>query len=416
MKIAIIGSGISGLVCAHLLHREHEIVVFEANDYVGGHTNTVCVESADGPLNIDTGFIVYNEKNYPNFVRLINGLNIATQPTEMSFSVRCDRTGLEYNGTSLNKLFVQRRNLLRPSFYRMVADILRFYREGKALLARGGGELPLGEYLDTGRYSRQFIEQHLLPLASAVWTTDLRRIREFPARYLLQFFENHGFLDLRNRPKWRVITGGSCMYVKKLIEPFRTRIRLSTPVRSISRSAEHVKIQPLSGPAESFEQVILATHSDQSVRLLADCRGEERNILGAIGYQENNAILHTDTRCLPTRRRAWASWNYRLPLQFAERTTVTYNMNILQSLSAKETYCVTLNPDPSAIESSKVIRKIVYHHPLYTPASVAAQSRHAEISGTRQRTHFCGAYWGYGFHEDGVKSALKVCEAFGAML
>ena len=428
VKIAIVGSGISGLVCAYLLHREHDIAVFEAADYAGGHTNTIRVDSnaEGGPLNVDTGFIVYNEKNYPNFVKLLRKLNIATQPADMSFSVRCAQTGLEYASSSPNRLFAQRRNLLRPSFYRMLADILRFNREGKKLLECDGAEIPelaLGEHLRAGAYSQAFIEQHLLPLASAVWSTDLRRMREFPARYLLRFFDNHGFLDVRNRPKWRVISGGSRQYVERMIAPFRDRIRLRTAVRSIRRNphgreggdgGEGIEIQPAAGRAECFDRVILATHSDQSLRMLADPSDAERNILGAIGYQENDAVLHTDTALLPRRQRAWASWNYHLSAREREHTAVTYNMNMLQTLSAKETYCVTLNRT-AEIAPGRVIRRIGYHHPQYTPAAVAAQRRHGEISGVRF-THYCGAYWGYGFHEDGVNSALKVCESFGAKL
>ena len=414
MKLAIIGSGISGLVCAYLLYRWHEITVFEANTYIGGHTHTIPVETPAGTVNVDTGFIVYNEKCYPNFIKLITRLNVATQPTEMSFSVRCDRTGLEYASSGLNKLFAQRRNLLRPSFYRMLLDILRFNREGKTLLKEEGQETTLGELLRAGGYSKNFIEHHFLPLAGSVWSTNLKDMQEFPARYLLQFFENHGFLDVHNRPKWRVITGGSNQYIAPLTAGFGQRIRLNAPVRSVRRTPEGVQIETQSGGVEHYEQVIFATHSDQSLRILSDPSEEERNILSAIRYQENDAVLHTDTNLLPRCRRAWASWNYHLLNDPPERPTVTYNMNILQSLKTRETYCVTLNRT-AAIAPEKIIKRICYHHPLYTPAAVAAQKRHSEISGVRN-THFCGAYWGFGFHEDGVNSALKVCASFGAAL
>ncbi|MEO8603947.1 MAG: FAD-dependent oxidoreductase [bacterium] len=411
MHIAIVGSGISGLLSAALLARAHEVTLFEADDRLGGHTHTHRVERFGRVYNIDTGFIVYNERTYPNFIRLLDQLGVATQPTEMSFSVRDERNGLEYNGTDLNRLFAQRRNLLRPSFLRMVRDILRFYREAPELLDGEDDSLTLGQYLARGGYSRAFIEQHLVPMGSAVWSADPCRMLDVPARYLVQFFANHGFLTVDNRPRWRVVRGGSQAYIAPLVRGFRDRIRLRAPVRQILRRGDGVRVSAWGGEAERFDAVVIATHSGQALAMLGDARPLEREVLGAMPYQRNEAVLHTDARLLPRCRRAWAAWNYHVLDDAPAAATVTYNMNILQSLESPEPFCLTLNRS-DAIDPAAVIARMTYDHPVYTRASVAAQRRWSEINGV-DRTYFCGAYWGYGFHEDGVRSALAVAQCFG---
>ncbi len=415
MKIALVGTGIAGMVAAYLLHHEHEITVFEANDYIGGHTNTLDVERDGRAYAVDTGFIVYNDWTYPNFIKLLARLGVATQPSAMSFSVRDEASGLEYNGTSLNTLFAQRRNLFRPSFYRMIADILRFNREARALLQTADNQTTLRDYLAANRYSAEFVEHYIIPMGAAIWSADPAQMRHFPARYFVRFFENHGMLSVDRRPQWRVVTGGSRRYVEALTRPFRSRIRLRCPVRSIKRWAGHVEVtaQQVNGPTEShrFDRLIMATHSDQALALLADPSDEERTVLGAIRYQENEAVLHTDRSLLPKRRLAWASWNYHLSDKPTNRVAVTYHMNTLQSLRAPCEFCVTLNRT-EAIDPAAIIKRITYHHPVYTRETVAAQRRHEEINGVN-RTYYCGAYWSYGFHEDGVNSALAVCKHFG---
>ncbi len=405
MNIAIIGTGISGLTAAWHLHREHRLTIFEANDYIGGHTNTVETEFWGKTYAVDTGFIVYNNWTYPNFIQLLDRLGVASQPTVMSFSVRCERTGLEYNGQDLNTLFAQRFNLFRPSFHRMLRDILRFNREAPALL-EGDGEISLNDYLREQRYSREFIEQYIIPMAAAIWSAEPGLMGEMPARFFVQFFKNHGLLSVNQRPQWRVIQGGSRNYVGPLIAPFRDRIRLNCPVEWVRRQPNHVQVKTRHGPVERFDEVVIATHSDQALRLLADLTPREREILGAIPYQENEAVLHTDTRLLPRRKLAWAAWNYHLAAQPQTRVAVTYNMNILQNLDAPVTFCVTLNRS-EAIDPARILYRAIYHHPVFTDAGVRAQARRDEISGVN-RTWYCGAYWSYGFHEDGVNSGLAV--------
>lgn len=410
MHIAVIGAGISGMVAARILHSEHDITVFEANDYIGGHTHTVDVADDDRTLAVDTGFIVFNERTYPNFVALINQLGVPWQDSEMSFSVHCERTGLEYCPNPPALFFAQRRNLFRPSIWRMVREILAFRRE----LPRTT-ELPetvtLGDHLSQKRYSRAFVEYFLVPMGAAIWSADPGRFEEMPACMFARFFYNHGFLELHDQPQWLVIQGGSRNYVGALTQPYQDCIRLGCSVRSIRRRPDHVEIETTDGQRESFDQVVLATHSDQALRLLEDPTDKEREILGAIPYQENVVVLHTDTDMLPKRRKVWASWNYRVPRESQSAVAITYDMNILQSLKADREYCVTLN-QTEKINPAKIERRFVYAHPVYDPQALRAQRRHAEISGTN-RTHFCGAYWGYGFHEDGVNSALAVGQAFG---
>lgn len=415
MRIAVIGTGISGMLAAYLLHRDHEVSVFEAADYLGGHTNTIQVRLDGLTYAVDTGFVVFNDWTYPNFIHLLNQLGVESQASDMSFSVTCERTGLEYNGTSLNTLFAQRRNLLRPSFYRMIRDILRFNRESLSLLDQPEPGPPLGLYLEAQRYSREFIDHYIVPMGAAIWSASYETMWGFPARYLVQFFKNHGMLSVDERPTWRVIKGGSQRYVEKLVAPFRNRIHLNSPVESIGRFPDYVEIRTkMDGRdyrALQFDYVIIATHSDQALSMLADPSPTEKEVLGAIHYQENEAVLHTDTSLLPKRKLAWAAWNYHLLGAQPDRAVLTYHMNTLQNLTAPCEFCVTLN-HTQAINPATILRRITYHHPVYSPEAVVAQKRHGEISGAN-RTSYCGAYWGYGFHEDGVKSALAVCRSFG---
>jgi len=410
MRIAVIGAGISGMVAAYLLHGEHEVTVFEANDYIGGHTHTVDVALGGRTLPVDTGFIVFNERTYPNFVRLLGKLDVDRQDSNMSFSVHCEKTGLEYCPSTLDKLFAQRRNLLRPTFLRMVRDIFAF-RKRLGDMAELPAGVTLGRYLAEENRSQAFVEYFIIPMGAAIWSADPRRFQEFPARMFARFLLNHGFLNVRHQPQWLVIKGGSHRYAAALTAPFADRIRLNCPVQSIRRGPEAVKVVSKKGRSEQFDHVIVATHSDQALALLADAGESEREILGAIPYQDNRVVLHTDTAMLPRRRKVWASWNYRIPGDDRQAVAVTYDMNLLQSLDAAQEYCVTLN-QTEKIDAGRVVQRLRYAHPVYTPAGLAAQQRHHEISGVR-RTHYCGAYWGYGFHEDGVNSALAVCKYFG---
>lgn len=407
MNIAIIGSGISGLVAAYHLHADHNITLFEANDYIGGHTRTVNVELAGKRYAVDIGFVVFNDWTYPNFVALVDTLGIASQPSPMSFSVDCESTGLEYSGASLNTLFSQRRNIFRPAFYRMLRDVLRFNREAPSLLSQANLSMTLGDYLEHNDYSPEFIEHYIVPMGAAIWSTAPQRLRTFPASYFARFFHNHGMLSLDERPTWRVIKGGSAQYVEKLTASFRDRIRLSSPVSCVRRQRNEVQLELANGECREFDYVVMACHSDQALRLLPDASSDEHEILGVIPYQENEVILHTDESLLPRSRRAWAAWNYHLSAEPQERVAVTYNMNILQGIEAPRQLCVTLNR-ADAIDPEKIIHRFVYHHPLYTAAAREAHRGYTRINGS-QRTFFCGAYWGYGLHEDGVKSALKMC-------
>jgi uncharacterized protein len=410
MRIAIIGAGVSGLVAAHLLHDRHEVSVFEAGARPGGHADTVRVDTADATHWVDTGFIVFNDRNYPRFERLLDRLGVATQPARMSFGVSSEDGAFEYASTSPNGLFATRANLVSPRFHRMLRDVRRFQREARDLLA-SDEDPALAEWLERRGFSPAFVERLIVPQAAAVWSADPRQMWSFPARFLAEFFDNHGMLGVRGRPRWRAVTGGSHRYVDALVRPFRDRLRLRTPVRAIARGPGDVTVTPVAGAPERFDEVILATHSDHALALLADATAREHAVLGAIPYQRNEAVLHTDERLLPRRRRAWASWNYHLLEAPSGRPTVTYHMNRLQSLDAPVELCVTLNRT-DAIDPAKVIRTVEYAHPVYTSAGAAAQRRHHEING-RRRTHFCGAYWGWGFHEDGVASAVRVAEALG---
>jgi predicted NAD/FAD-binding protein len=409
-RIAIIGSGISGLAAAHTLHPHHEITVFEADSRIGGHTNTVMVEEGNRVLGIDTGFIVYNEPNYPVFSRLLESLQVATQPSDMSFSVSSRVSGLEYRPSNVNGLLARRGNVLRPSFARMLADIPRFNRDARRLLASGDITTSLHDFLEEGRYSRPFIHQYLVPLGASIWSADPTQFTEFPAAPLARFLERHGLLSVGGRPQWRTVSGGSSEYVKALVRPLAHRIRTGHPVRRVVRDGDGVLVfsPRWSGP-ERFDRVVFATHADTTLSILGDPSREEVAVLGAFRFQRNRTTLHTDRALLPARRRAWASWNYREVSRDQRLPVISYYANRLQRLESATDYIVTLNAD-NEIDPSKVIASFDYAHPVFDTAAMRAQHRHGEIDG-RRNTHFCGAYWGYGFHEDGAQSAQTVCRA-----
>ena len=415
MRVAIIGSGISGMVAASRLNRRHEVTVFEAGSHVGGHTNTIDVDWQGRHYAVDTGFIVFNDWTYPRFIALLNELGVAWQSSNMSFSLRDERTGLEYNGTSINTLFARRRNALRPSFLRMIADILRFNRQSRELLKGNDDTLTLGEYLEAHRYSRAFREQFIVPMGMSIWSSTERAMLSFPARFFVEFFDKHGFLNVNHRPEWQVVKFGSREYMRKLSAPLANRIRLNTAVTAVRRDAAGVTVSTALGSVERFDHVFIACHSDQALRLLQDPSPAEREILSSFPYQENEAVLHTDESLLPRSPLARAAWNYHLLATRgpSQRVALTYDMNVLQSLDAPVRFLVTLNRTAD-IDPARVLKTITYHHPVYLPAGVAAQKRRAEISGVN-RTSYCGAYWRYGFHEDGVVSAEWALEEFAQM-
>lgn len=409
MRIAIIGAGVSGLTTWYLLRRRHEITVFEAADWIGGHTHTVDVKDADRSLAIDTGFIVFNDRTYPNFVKLLRALDVPKKKSDMSFSVRCEASGIEYNGTSVDSMFAQRRNLLRPSFLSMVRDILRFNREATSFARNGSTPLTVGEFVRRGKYGSSFVERYLVPMGAAIWSAEPERMLEFPFTTFARFFDNHGFLTVDDRPQWYVVDGGSRTYVEQLVRGYEDSIRTSTPIECVRRYADHVEVVPAGRPAERFDEVVLAVHSDQALRMLGDPSAEERAVLGAIPYQRNAVTLHTDASILPKKKKAWAAWNYHRDSE--AHLGVTYWMNRLQSLDATKQWCVTLNRD-SRIAAGEVSQRFVYEHPIYTQAALDAHARQDGIQG-RERTFFAGAWLGYGFHEDGVKSALAITRRFG---
>jgi predicted NAD/FAD-binding protein len=409
MKVAVIGSGIAGNVAAYKLRKEHDITVFESGSYVGGHTNTMDVYEDDRALAVDTGFIVFNDRTYPNFIRLLEEIGQESQPSEMSFSVQADDGRVEYSGSSLNGLFAQRKNLLRPAFYRMIRDILRFNRTTLPNVDRLDGTETLRNYLLENGYSKEFIDHYLIPMAAAIWSAEPGSVLEMPVKFLVRFFANHGLLQISDRPVWHVIKGGSREYVNKLVAGHQDRIRLNSPVQSIRRTDDYVEVHSATGGSERFDYVFVACHSDQALSLLQDASPMEREVLGAIQYQSNEAILHTDASLMPRKQCAWSAWNYHIPRDSARHVAVTYNMNILQGLKANKQYLVTLNNDRH-IDPGKVIRTVQYEHPVYSRESVAAQRRQSEIN--EDRTFFCGAYWRNGFHEDGVVSALSALGHF----
>ncbi len=414
MRIAVIGTGISGMLVARMLSGDHEVHVFEANDYLGGHTNTIEVEAFGRLYSLDTGFMVFNHRTYSNFVHMLRLLDIPEQDSDMSFSVRCLRTGLEYQGSSLNGLFAQRRNLVRPAFYRILLDVVRFNREALSLVQREDDTVSLGGFLDRHRFSQQFTDYYLLPMGASIWSARPREVREFPARFIVGFFDNHGLLTVRGHPQWKTIPGGATRYAEALMRPLADRTRLGCPVTSVTRGDQHVLVTTATDPPESFDAVVMAAHADQTLRILSDASAAEGEILSAFAYQENEAIVHTDASLLPQRQRAWASWNCSIPRETDRPVVLTYNLNRLQRHESPEPILLTLNR-AEAIDPAKILRRIAYQHPVYSVAALSAQKRFAEINAKR-RTYFCGAYWGYGFHEDGVKSALAVGECFGKKL
>lgn len=410
MKIAVIGAGIAGNVAAYRLAREHEVTVFEAARRVGGHTNTIDVTHEGREYAVDTGFIVFNDRTYPNFVALLDELGIESQPSDMSFSVVNEATGLQYNGTNLNGLFADRLNLLRPSFHRMIRDILRFNREAPGVLEPGAPQRSLGEYLDSRGYSTELADNYVIPMGAAIWSASPRQMRRMPAEFFVRFFANHGLLSVDDHPAWRVIRGGSRAYVEKLVAGHRDRIHLGAAVERVRRHPTHVEVKVRGHEPCRFDAAFIACHSDQALAMLADPSALERGVLGAIDYQPNDAVLHTDAALMPRRRRAWAAWNYRVAGHDAERAMVTYHMNALQGLHAPVPFCVTLN-DTARIDPASIVERVRYEHPVFTREAVAAQQRHADVNGV-ERTWYCGAYWRFGFHEDGVVSALNALEHF----
>ncbi len=406
MRIAIVGTGVSGLVCAHLLSRRHDVTVFEADRRPGGHAHTVRVDLPDETHEVDTGFLVYNDRNYPGLIRLFDALGVATKPSDMSFSVSDDISGVEWRGTSLSTMFAQRRNAVRPAFLRMLTDVVRFNRSARALLRDDPTDRSLADLLAEGRWSCQFVDWYLIPMGSSIWSADPGTLLEMPAVTFARFFANHGLLDHGDQPSWRTVDGGSRLYVDAVVSPLGDAVRLCSPVAKVTRRQEGVELHSDRGP-ERFDHVVLATHSDQALRLLSDASGLERDVLGAIRYQPNRVTLHTDERLLPANRRAWASWNYHRLADQPELATLTYRLRSLQGIDSSHEILLTLNRD-DAIRNDRVLARFDYAHPVFDAAAIGAQRRHEELNGSH-RTWFCGAYWGYGFHEDGVQSALAVC-------
>ena len=419
MRIAIIGTGIAGMTAAYLLSKKHDVVVYEKEQRLGGHTATKTVEHNGNELAIDTGFIVFNDWTYPNFKKILADLHVDYQPSSMGFSVSCDQTGLEYSGESLNTLFAQRKNIFSCSHWTMLRDIMRFNKQALTHIEAGGKYLSmtLGEYLIQHKYSSVFMDKYLMPMGAAIWSSSTSAMRQFPLQFFVRFFKNHGLLSVHDRPQWHVIKGGSKQYIEPLTKSYKNSIRLNSGIASIQRQDQTVTLRTLTGEVDTFDQVVIATHSDQALALLADPSTAETSVLGDIAYKSNDVVLHTDERMLPNNRRTWSSWNYRIldTLDAGDRPPVlTYNMNILQSLSAQETFCVTLN-HTDAIDEKKIIGSYQYSHPVFTEKAIAAQARWQEINGVNN-TWFCGAYWFNGFHEDGVKSAVRIANTFGIEL
>ena len=416
MKIAIIGSGISGLTTGYLLSKNHDITMFEKNDYIGGHTHTHEIDHEGKNLSVDSGFIVYNERTYPNFIKLLDQLGVKRQLTRMGFSVKSESDDLEYAGHSLNGLFAQRSNFFRPSFIRMLRSMKRFNQEARRDLSSIDPETTLGDYLMSNNYPTEFIQHYIIPIGAAIWSTVPSDMMNIPAVFFIRFFENHGLLQITNRPNWWVIKGGSKKYVDKIISKFKNDIRLSMPVKNVKRNKDLVTINFGSDGEheEKFDAVVFATHSNQALTLLHQPTKDEEEILGSILYQSNDAILHFDDAILPKRKTAWSSWNYLLDQDQSKPVALTYNMNILQGIVSSKTFCVTLNTQ-DLIKPEKVIKYLNYEHPLFTLSSIKAQEKKSKISG-KNNTYYCGAYWHNGFHEDGVVSALDVCSHFGETL
>ena len=415
-NIAIIGSGVSGLTAAYLLSKKHNVTVFEKNDRIGGHTATVDIEKNGEEFAIDTGFIVFNDKTYPNFLALLSEIGIGKQATEMSFSVHNCQTGLEYNGHNLNTLFAQRRNIFRPKFWMLVKDILRFNKLCKGIFETQSYQsgLTLGCFLSQNNFSDYFAEHYILPMGAAIWSSSLAQMEDFEFRFFVQFFHNHGLLNIADRPQWYVIPNGSRSYLAPLCQPFKNNIRLNANISGISRENGKVLLEFNHADSEIFDEVVIACHSDEALALLNDASFEESSILSAMPYSENSVVLHTDKKLLPQREKAWASWNYQLSQDRNKAASVTYNMNILQGIKSQHTFCVTLNQKDD-IDPNSILREFTYHHPIFSAQSISAQKQRNKICGMNQ-THFAGAYWYNGFHEDGVRSAVEVAKRFDCYL
>lgn len=414
MKIAVIGSGISGLTCGYLLNSKYEVTLFEKAERIGGHTATKSISHKGKHYAIDTGFIVYNDWTYPNFIKLLDKLGVQSQPTEMSFSVNCLKTGLEYSGSNLNTLFAQRRNLANLNFIRMLFDIVRFNREAIQDLEASAisDETTLGEYISERGYSQLFASHYLVPMGSAIWSSTLQEMLDFPLLFFVRFFKNHGLLSVSKRPQWRVLKGGSQAYLKPITEGLKNAIITNARITAVKRSTDKVTIQFSDGSQALFDEVVFACHSDEALALLQDASPAEQQILGAIPYRKNQVVLHTDARLLPQRKLAWSSWNYRLGSDMDNPATLSYNMNILQGIHSEDTFVVTLN-DTAAINPETILGEYEYAHPVFTLQGIKAQARWGEINGVN-RTWFCGAYWKNGFHEDGCYSGIRVATQLGA--
>jgi uncharacterized protein len=411
-KIAIIGTGVSGLTCGHLLHKHYDVTLFEKNDYIGGHTATVDVEHSGINYAVDTGFIVFNDRTYPYFEKLLERIGVKRKPTQMSFSVHNEATGFEYNGHTFSSLFAQRRNIVRPKFWRLLYDIVRFNKLCKALHAKGHyTEQSLGQLLQQHRFNDFFKYHYILPMGAAIWSTSIKEMENVGVEFFVKFFFNHGLLDITNRPQWYVIPGGSREYIKPLIAGFADNIKLNSHIKSVTRNAEGVTITFADDQQARFDKVIFACHSDQALALLGDPCEQETTVLGAIPYTENSVVLHTDESLLPDRKAAWASWNYLLNNNTDKAAVVTYQMNILQGIKSDTQFCVTLN-HLEGINQSKILREFTYHHPVFNHESIAAQQQKHTVDG-QNNTYFCGAYWYNGFHEDGVRSAVDVAKQLG---
>ena len=420
MEIAVIGAGISGLTAAHTLCREHKVTLFEKNNRLGGHTATVDFELEGRNYAVDTGFIVFNDWTYPNFIHLLDKLGVESQASSMGFSVSCPHSGLEYAGNNLNTLFAQRKNLFSPRFLHLVSDILKFNKQVSELVDSGNfdGDLTLGQYLDLNGYSKMFAKYYLIPMGSAIWSMSCQKMYDFPLRFFATFFKNHGLLNVKNRPTWRVIKGGSKQYLDPLARDFKDNIHLGSKIKRIIRPKmpnnlyQKVKILFHDGTTKSFDQVVIATHSDQALALLDTPSREEREVLSAIKYDESKILLHYDEAMLPKNRRTWSSWNYKISTHDSTPPTLTYNMNILQGIKSDKTFCVTLNDD--TVDPKKLIGEYYHAHPQFTLEGEIAKSRWNEVNGVN-RTWFCGAYWRNGFHEDGVVSGLRVAEGINKL-
>jgi len=415
-NIAIIGSGVSGLTAAYLLSKKHKVTVFEKEPIIGGHTATVDIEKSGKKYAIDTGFIVFNDRTYPNYLALLDEINIGKQATEMSFSVHNCKTGLEYNGHTLNTLFAQKRNIFKPHFWKLIKEIIRFNKMCKQIYQNNvyTPGLTLGQFLTDNHFNTFFAEHYILPMGAAIWSSSLTQMEEFEFRFFVQFFQNHGLLNIKNRPQWYVVPNGSRSYLAPLCEPFKDKIEVNANIKNITRNKGKVQINFNDSQAREFDEVVIACHSDQALALLQDPSKQEQAILSRMPYSKNSVILHTDTRLLPNRKAAWASWNYQLSDDRDKPASVTYNMNILQGIQSEHTFCVTLNQKQS-IDPEAILREFTYYHPIFSTESIDAKNQRYQICG-KNHTHFAGAYWHNGFHEDGVRSAVEVAQRFDCYL